>query len=184
MVFCPFTVVDNYKRCVTFADGLLRKENGESFIPLCENFVMATGDWYPTKIITDQCQGINQVVEDVFGDKTQNRLCMWHIMKKLPDKVGPSIYQNTNFLKEINYVVGDGDIHPKEFESRWKSTLSSYELSDNEWLKSMFDIRARWIPAYFKDIYLGGVMRTTSRPDSENNLFGNFTNPHLTLVEF
>ncbi|XP_074271687.1 protein FAR1-RELATED SEQUENCE 5-like [Silene latifolia] len=184
MVFCPFTGVDNHKRCVTFAGGLLRKEDGESFTWLFENFVKAMGDCYPTTIIIDQCKGINQFVKDVFGDKTQHRLCMWHIMKKLPDEVGPTICQNTNFLKEINSIVWDGEIDTQEFELRWKSILSSYELSDHEWLKSMFDIRSSWIPAYFRDIYLGGIMRTTSRSESENSFFGNFTNPHLTLVEF
>ncbi|XP_074297405.1 protein FAR1-RELATED SEQUENCE 5-like [Silene latifolia] len=59
MVFCPFTGVDNHKRCVTFAGGLLRKEDGESFTWLFENFVKAMGDCYPTTIITDQCKGIN-----------------------------------------------------------------------------------------------------------------------------
>ncbi|XP_074266358.1 protein FAR1-RELATED SEQUENCE 5-like [Silene latifolia] len=44
MVFCPFTGVDNHKRCVTFAGGLLRKEDGESFTWLFENFVKAMGD--------------------------------------------------------------------------------------------------------------------------------------------
>ncbi|XP_074306323.1 protein FAR1-RELATED SEQUENCE 5-like [Silene latifolia] len=184
MVFCPFTGVDNHKRCVTFAGGLLRKEDGESFTWLFENFVKAMGDCYPTTIITDQCKGINQAVKDVFGDKTQHRLCMWHITKKLPDKVGPTICQNTNFLKEINSIVWDGEIDTQEFELRWKSILSSYEFSDHEWLKSMFDIRSSWIPAYFRDIYLGGIMRTTSRSESENSFFGNFTNPHLTVVEF
>ncbi|XP_074297670.1 protein FAR1-RELATED SEQUENCE 5-like [Silene latifolia] len=184
LVFCPFTGVDNHKRCVTFAGGLLRKEDGESFTWLFENFVKAMGDCYPTTIITDQCRGINQAVKDVFGDKTQHRFCMWHIMKKLPDKVGPSICQNTNFLKEINSIVWDGEIDTEEFELRWKSILSSYELSNHEWLKSMFNIRASWIPAYFRDIYLGGIMRTTTRSESENSFFGNFTNPHLTLVKF
>ncbi|XP_074293115.1 protein FAR1-RELATED SEQUENCE 5-like [Silene latifolia] len=184
LVFCPFTGVDNHKRCVTFAGGLLRKEDGESFTWLFENFVKAMGDYYPTTIITDQCRGINQAVKDVFGDKTQHRLCMWHIMKKLSDKVGPTICQNTKFLKEINSIVWDGEIDTQEFELRWKSILSLYELSDHEWLKSMFDIRSSWIPAYFRDIYLGGIMRTTSRSESENSFFGNFTNPHLTLVEF
>ncbi|XP_074304489.1 protein FAR1-RELATED SEQUENCE 5-like [Silene latifolia] len=172
--------VDDEKRL----SGLLRKEDGESFTWLFENFVKAMGDCYPTTIITDQCKGINQAVKDVFGDKTQHQLCMWHIMKKLPDKVGPTICQNTNFLKEINSIVWDGEIDTQEFELRWKSILSSYELSDHEWLKSMFDIRSSWIPAYFRDIYLGGIMRTTSRSEYENSFFGNFTNPHLTLVEF
>jgi len=41
-----------------------------------------------------------------------------------------------------------------------------------------------WIPAYFRDLFLGAVLRTTSRSESENRFFSNFTNPHLRLVEF
>ncbi|XP_074298524.1 uncharacterized protein LOC141629418 [Silene latifolia] len=175
-----------HKRCVCNKEGKSRNKGTKRKRTVtrtgCE--AKAMGDFNPTTIITDQCKGINQAVKDVFGDKTQHRLCMWHIMKKLPDKVGPTICQNTNFLKEINSIVWDGEIDTQEFELRWKSILSSYELSDHEWLKSMFDIRSSWILAYFRDIYLGGIMRTTSRSESENSFFGNFTNPHLTLVEF
>jgi len=48
----------------------------------------------------------------------------------------------------------------------------------------MYDIRDMWIPAYFKDLFLGAVLRNTSRFESENHFFSNFTNPHLSLVEF
>ncbi|WCJ25079.1 hypothetical protein M5689_006990 [Euphorbia peplus] len=41
-----------------------------------------------------------------------------------------------------------------------------------------------WIPAYFRDCFLAGLMRTTSRSESENHFFTSFTNAHLTLVEF
>lgn len=41
-----------------------------------------------------------------------------------------------------------------------------------------------WILAYFKDLFLGTVLRTTSRSASENQFFSNFTNPHLSLVQF
>ena len=41
-----------------------------------------------------------------------------------------------------------------------------------------------WIPTYFKELFLGAVLRTTSRSESENNFFSNFINPHLSLVEF
>ncbi|XP_074318407.1 protein FAR1-RELATED SEQUENCE 9-like [Silene latifolia] len=105
-------------------------------------------------------------------------------MKKLPDKVGPSISQDTTFLKEINSVVWDVEITPEDFESKWNSIISSYELCDNKWLKKMFKHRALWIHAYIRDTYLGGILRTTSRSESENSFFGNFTNPHVTLVEF
>ncbi|XP_074304264.1 protein FAR-RED IMPAIRED RESPONSE 1-like [Silene latifolia] len=48
----------------------------------------------------------------------------------------------------------------------------------------MFDKRASWIPAYFRDLFMGGLMKTTSRSESENSFFGNFMNPNLTLIEF
>ncbi|XP_056695623.1 protein FAR1-RELATED SEQUENCE 5-like [Spinacia oleracea] len=39
-------------------------------------------------------------------------------------------------------------------------------------------------PAYFRDVFLGVVLRTTSRSESENSFYCSFTNPHLSLVEF
>ena len=45
-------------------------------------------------------------------------------------------------------------------------------------------MRVRWIPAFLRDEDMSGLMRTTSRSESENHFFGRFTNPHLTLVEF
>lgn len=48
----------------------------------------------------------------------------------------------------------------------------------------MFDMRSKWIPAYFRNEPLAGLMRTTSRLESENYFFGKFTSPYLTLVEF
>ncbi|KAK9751032.1 hypothetical protein RND81_02G237200 [Saponaria officinalis] len=184
MVFTPFTGVDNHKRCVTFAAGMIAKENAESFTWLFENYVKAMGGCYPVTIITDQCLGIKAGIEKVFGSITQHRYCLWHIMKKMPEKVGSAICRDTEFLKEITSIIWGDDIEPSEFESRWCSILESYELTDHEWLNQLYEMRESWIPAYFRDTYLGGIMRTTSRSESENSFFGNFTNPHLSLVEF
>ncbi|KAK9671430.1 hypothetical protein RND81_12G029800 [Saponaria officinalis] len=184
MVFTPFTGVDNHKRCVSFAAGMIAKENTESFTWLFENYVKAMGGCYPITIITDQCLGIKAGIEKVFGSITQHSYCMWHIMKKMPEKVGSAICRDTEFLKEITSIIWGDDIEPSEFESRWCSILESYELTDHEWLNQLYEMRESWIPAYFRDTYLGGIMRTTSRSESENSFFGNFTNPHLSLVEF
>jgi len=48
----------------------------------------------------------------------------------------------------------------------------------------MFAIRDMWIPAYFEDLFLRAILRTTSTFESENNFFSNFTNLHLSLMEF
>ncbi|KEH19649.1 hypothetical protein MTR_8g465780 [Medicago truncatula] len=48
----------------------------------------------------------------------------------------------------------------------------------------MFDLRSMWIPTYFKDVLLPGILRTTSRSESENSFYGNFLNPSISLVKF
>ena len=68
-----------------------------------------------------------------------------------------------------------------EFEQELQSIITEFGLQKNAWLSQMYDIRDMWIPAYFRDVFLGAVMRTTSRSESENNLLSNFTNPHLSL---
>ena len=41
-----------------------------------------------------------------------------------------------------------------------------------------------WIPAYFKNMFLGGIMRTTSVSESENSFYGDFMNSKISLVAF
>lgn len=40
-----------------------------------------------------------------------------------------------------------------------------------------------WIPSYFRNLFLGGIQRSTQISESENDFFTNFTNPNLLLVE-
>ncbi|XP_021770731.1 protein FAR-RED IMPAIRED RESPONSE 1-like [Chenopodium quinoa] len=124
------------------------------------------------------------VVKCVFK-KTEHRLCMWHIMKKLPDKVEKSIMQEeTGFLKKICACIWHLEIEPAEFEERWNKVMVEYHLEYHEWLGYMYKIRDKWISTYSRDVFLGGIMRTTSRSESENNFFCSFINPHVSLVEF
>ncbi|XP_074316684.1 protein FAR1-RELATED SEQUENCE 2-like [Silene latifolia] len=48
----------------------------------------------------------------------------------------------------------------------------------------MFNKRQRWIPAYYRDIPLSCLLRTTQRSESMNSFFKRFENPRGTLVEF
>ncbi|KAL7599453.1 hypothetical protein Lser_V15G24060 [Lactuca serriola] len=57
-------------------------------------------------------------------------------------------------------------------------------LQDNKWMKDMFDLRSSWIPAYFKDVPMSGLMRTTSRSESENSTFNRVSHHGYTLNNF
>ena len=91
MVFCPFTGVDKYDKCVTFAFALLSKEDIPHFKWAFDELVKAMGR-NPVCIITDQCPAMKQAVPVSFAARegnpaTKHRLCMWHIMEKFPMKV-------------------------------------------------------------------------------------------------
>lgn len=99
-------------------------------------------------------------------------------------QVGTSICKNTNFKRRICDIVWTDQILPFEFEAEWERMIEDFQLGDNKWLQDMFDLRESWIPAYLRDVLMAGLMRTTSRSESENHFFGKWTSKYLTLVEF
>ncbi|GJT07367.1 protein FAR1-related sequence 5 [Tanacetum coccineum] len=84
MVFVPFTAIDNHRKCVTVAAGLLKNETTKSYIWLLKAFMKAFGK-APSIVVTDQDGAMRNAIEAEFGG-SKHRLCMWHITQKLPAK--------------------------------------------------------------------------------------------------
>lgn len=82
------------------------------------------------------------------------------------------------------FIVWTDSITPEVFEKEWAAILNDFNLSDNDWLASLYEIREIWIPAYYRHEKMSGLMRTSSRSESENHFFGKFCNPKCSLVEF
>ncbi|XP_074293254.1 protein FAR1-RELATED SEQUENCE 5-like [Silene latifolia] len=91
----------------------------------------------PQCILTDQDPAIKLGVRSVFK-KARHRYCMWHIMKKLTDKVESQICKETDFVERICGVVWDTDLEPIEFEEKWTQVINDFELNDNIWLTYIF----------------------------------------------
>ncbi|XP_074305862.1 protein FAR1-RELATED SEQUENCE 2-like [Silene latifolia] len=105
-------------------------------------------------------------------------------MQKLTDKVGPAISRETDFVSRLNAIVWDAELEPLEFEEKWCQLVNEHNLDGNSWLSTMFRKRRKWIPAYFRDVPMGCLLRTTQRSESQNNFFKRFENAHGTIVEF
>ncbi|XP_048561012.1 protein FAR1-RELATED SEQUENCE 5-like [Triticum urartu] len=182
MIFAPFTGVNHHLQSVFFGAAFLCNEQTESYVWLLETFLIAMGGVAPRLIITDEAVSMKNAIETIFPT-TVHRLCMWHIMEKLPEKIGPIIREESEFWDKMNSCVW-GSETPAEFESQWNSVITEYGLEENEWLVKRFSIRESWIPAYFMDIPLAGILRTTSRSESANSFFNRFIHRKLALVEF
>ncbi|KAL9675837.1 hypothetical protein QQ045_004045 [Rhodiola kirilowii] len=107
-----------------------------------------------------------------------------YIGKHDAQMVGYSTCRLQEFRSIMKSLVYDYHIETKDFEDKWSQLMAEYEMSGNKWLSKMFRLREFWIPAYFRDIPLGGLLRTTSRSESMNSFFGTFLNKDLTLVAF
>ncbi|GKE39636.1 FAR1-related sequence 5-like protein [Tanacetum coccineum] len=163
MVIVPFTTIDNHKKCVTVATGLLKNESTKSYIWLLKAFIKAFRK-APSIVVTDQDGAMRNAIEDEFvGSK--HRLCMWHITQKLPAKICAKIYDEIDFKEKLNKIVWNMYIGPKKFEYIWGKLMEEFKLGNHKWLTKMFIIRSTWIPAYFIGSPLCGLMRTTSRMD-------------------
>ncbi|GJS29418.1 protein FAR1-related sequence 5 [Tanacetum coccineum] len=153
MVFVPFTVINNQRKCVTVAAGLLKNETTKSYIWLLKAFIKAFGK-APSMIVTSQDGAMRNAIEVEFvGSK--HRLCMWHITQKLPAKICAKIYDETDFKKKFNKIVWNMYIGPEEFEYKCGKLMEEFKL-----------------------------MRPTSRSESENSFFSHFTNSGSTLMNF
>ncbi|KAJ0627849.1 protein FAR1-RELATED SEQUENCE 5-like [Helianthus annuus] len=182
MVFVPFTGIDNHCRNVTLGAGLLASESIESYKWLLQSFLDSFGK-KPKVVVTDQDPAMKQAIEAVF-DKSRHRLCMWHIMKKVADKVGHELCNNEEFKRRMCDIVWTDSIAPETFEIEWKLIMIEFGLTENKWIDDMFGMRSSWIPAFYRYEPMSGLMRTTSRSESENHFFCQVANSQLTLVEF
>ncbi|GJV71849.1 FAR1-related sequence 5-like protein [Tanacetum coccineum] len=84
MKFVTFIGVDNHENCVTLGSGMLLHEDTKSYTWLLKSFMIAFLK-ERTMIVTDQDGAMKRAIEAIFT-KAKQRLCMWHIMQKIPLK--------------------------------------------------------------------------------------------------
>ncbi|KAK1414750.1 hypothetical protein QVD17_30501 [Tagetes erecta] len=87
----------------------------------------------------------------------------WLLRCFLKALVGVTLCNTTDFKQRICDIVWTDSLSPDEFEVGWHSVIQDFDLSDNNWLADIYDMRESWIPAYYRDELMSGLMRTTSR---------------------
>ncbi|KAI3747801.1 hypothetical protein L6452_10461 [Arctium lappa] len=157
MIFVPFIAVDNHKSSVVVGSALINGETIDNFTWVLRAFLACHGK-QPVFVITDQCAAMRQAIPLVFTE-SRHRLCMWHIMNKVPNKVSIALKYNPEFNR-------------------------NYGLLGDKWFDYMYEIRRSWIPAFYKDTPMSGLMKTTSRSESANAYVNIYLLSFFDLVQF
>ncbi|XP_024978997.1 protein FAR1-RELATED SEQUENCE 5-like [Cynara cardunculus var. scolymus] len=90
----------------------------------------------------------------------------------------------TQFVSEFNKLVWNVYLGLNEFEMQWNNLINFNGLSGDPWFDELYNIRESWIPAYYKDYHMSGLMKTTSRSESINAFFNVYAHFWHDLVVF
>ncbi|XP_022892296.1 protein FAR1-RELATED SEQUENCE 5-like [Olea europaea var. sylvestris] len=180
MPFAPFVGVNHHGQSTLLGCGLISNEDTNTFVWLFRTWLKCMHGQPPHGIITDQDRAMQNAIEVVFPH-TKHRWCLWHILKKLPEKFGYHVDKGLIF-STIHELVYDSQFI-EQFEQGWRVMIDTFELHDNDWLSGLYENRGRWVPCYFKTTFWAG-MSTTQRSESMNAFFDGYVHAKTSLKQF
>ncbi|CAA2977481.1 Hypothetical predicted protein [Olea europaea subsp. europaea] len=116
-------------------------------------------DRAPSGIITDQDRAMQNAIGIVFPN-TKHRWCLWHILKKLPEKFGGHT-NKASILSAVHHLVYDVQ-SCEEFEQGWSKMLEDYELVEHSWLTELYN-ESSMGALLFEDFVLGGYVNHATK---------------------
>ncbi|KAH9762552.1 protein FAR1-RELATED SEQUENCE [Citrus sinensis] len=90
----------------------------------------------PIGIITDQDKAMQKAIANVFPT-TRHRWCLWHIMKKVPEKLG-AFKEYEGIISSLLSAVYDS-LSLNVFDEAWHDMMTVYNLWDNVWLNGLYE---------------------------------------------
>ncbi|KAK1583373.1 hypothetical protein Q3G72_023138 [Acer saccharum] len=136
-------------------------EDTETFVWLFQTWLQCMDGIAPKAIITDQDRAMKNAIA-IFFLTTRHRFCLWHILKKVPKKLGSygsyGSYK-TGMKSALMKSVYDSQ-SVEVFETSWDQLITAYNLHKNEWFQSLYAECEHWVPAFLKD-YFWARMSTT-----------------------
>ncbi|XP_042441230.1 protein FAR-RED IMPAIRED RESPONSE 1-like [Zingiber officinale] len=144
-----------------------------------KEFIEAMPKGAANVIITDQDPAMTKVIAQVFP-QTVHRYYLWHILNKFSSKLHPLTFRD--YYQSIKNVIGNSTT-PDEFENSWEEVIKCANLEKNELLSSMYELRHKWVPAYFSHIFCAG-MSSSQRSEGSHAFFKRYVSNKNSLMDF
>uniref|UniRef100_J3LWC5 Protein FAR1-RELATED SEQUENCE n=1 Tax=Oryza brachyantha TaxID=4533 RepID=J3LWC5_ORYBR len=99
---------------------------------------------------------------------TKHRLCRWHVLNRHSDPLNIVFARNDRIESEMMPCINQ-TYTPYEFETSWDNSIRTHQLENCATMVALYEIREKWVPAFFKDVYRGR-MTSTQHSESMNKL--------------
>ncbi|KAG1327284.1 protein FAR1-RELATED SEQUENCE 6 [Cocos nucifera] len=175
-----FVGVNHHGQSILLGCGLLADETADTCIWLFRKWLRCMSDKPPDAIITDQCKTIGGAVAEVLPH-ARHRFCLWHIMRKLPEKIG-KMEKRKAISDKLSEVVYDS-LTVTDFQRGWAEMIEQFQLQDNEWLSTLYEDRSQWVPVYVKDTFWAS-MSTMQKNESNSSYFDGYVTSKTSIRMF
>nr|KJB26153.1 hypothetical protein B456_004G227400 [Gossypium raimondii] len=177
--FAPFTGLNHHGQMILFGCALLFDDSEASFVWLFKTFLTAMNDRRPVSLITDQDRAIQTAMSQVFPG-VRHCINKWHVLREGPEKLAHIFHVHPNFQAELYNCINLTETI-EEFELSWSSIIEKYNLGAHDWLHSLYNARAQWVPAYFRDSFFAAI---TPNQGFDGSFFDGYVNQQTTLPIF
>jgi len=176
-----FVGLNNHKQMVVFGATLLYDETIPSFQWLFETFLKAMGGEKPKTLLTDQDEAMAKAISIVMPE-TFHGLCTWRIRENAQIHVNHLCQESSKFCSDFEACI---DLHEEEgvFLNAWNVLLVEHNISEDAWLRMIFQLKEKWAWAYVRKHFTAG-MRSTQLSESFNAELKNYLKSDLNLVQF
>ncbi|XP_010691105.2 protein FAR1-RELATED SEQUENCE 6 [Beta vulgaris subsp. vulgaris] len=175
-----FVGANHHGQTVLLGCGLLAGETTESYTWLLKTWLKCMSGPSPQTIITDRSQALRNAISDVFP-RSLHRFSISHIMRKVPEKLGG--LRNYDAIRKLLFKAVYETLKMSEFEAAWGLMVQQFGISNHDWLRSLYEDRARWVPVYLKDTVFAGM--STARPSEIlHPFFDKYVHKQTPLKEF
>lgn len=172
--------VNHHFQSMLLGCALLADDLASTFVWLLKTWSRAMGGNTPHVIVTDQHPSIKSAIQEVFPN-TRHCFHLWNVLEKVPENLANVIKQHENFVTKFNKCIFKSCKY-EEFEFRWWKMIDRFDIQDDEWVKSLYADRKKWVPLYMVDTFLAGLS-PVHHAESINSFFDKYIQRKLTLRE-
>ncbi|KAH6797120.1 hypothetical protein C2S52_021674 [Perilla frutescens var. hirtella] len=180
LVCVPFIGINDHCNIVMFGLSFLSDETTKSFEWLFGTFLESMSGKEPGVIFSDQCQALMNGIDYAFRTSS-HRLCQWHINQNAPSHFG-SLNGNNEFKKLWHHCMNECE-NEDEFEQSWQNLIDTYDLCENRWFNSIYNLRRRWSSVFTNSRFSAGL-HATSRSEVMNKILKDLCSASGSLYEF
>lgn len=153
--FAAFTGLNHHRQVIVFGCAFMTDESEASFTWLFETWLALMSGRRPVSFLTAWDDGMAMAAANVFPN-VRHRLCKRDVFNKCKDKLCNVYSSHSSFKVEFKKCVNESE-SVEEFESSWKILIERYNLEEDMLLLLLYDIRERWVPAYFRGTFFAEI---------------------------